>query len=314
MQFLKTIFYTAVFALAISSCKNVDFKKTKSGLAYKLFPSSSGTKAVPGAFLKVNVIYKIRDSVLKSTYGTAPTYLPVPDSTRPSRPYDITEIAHLLKKGDSVYIVQEIDTLYKEAPPGEMPPFFKKGDKLYTGIKVLDVLPNEQAVQADYEKEAVKAAAGQSKLDDKALADYIAKNNIKAQKLPGGTYVEITSPGNGEQIADGKFVSVMYRGKTLAGKVFDTNMDSSFNHTAPMDMVLGSQPLIKGFNEGLKALKQGDKARIYIPSTQGYGAQSPSPDLPANSNLIFEVEILKVGPAPPTTNNPPSPMNDTTRR
>jgi FKBP-type peptidyl-prolyl cis-trans isomerase len=314
MQFLKTFFYTAAFALAISGCKNVDFKKTKSGLAYKLFPSSSGTRAVPGGYIKVNLISKIRDSVLKSTYGTAPTYLLVPDSTKPGRPYDITEITHLLKKGDSVYFVQEIDTLFKGAPPESMPPFFKKGDKIYIGVKVLDVFPNEQAAQQDYEAEAAKAAAGQSKVDDKALADYIAKNNIKAQKLPGGTYVEITSPGNGELVADGKFVSVMYRGKTLAGKVFDTNMDSSFNHTAPMDMVLGSQPLIKGFSDGLKALKQGDKARIYIPSSQGYGPQSPSPDLPANSNLIFEVEILKVGPAPPTTNNPPSPMNDTTRR
>jgi FKBP-type peptidyl-prolyl cis-trans isomerase len=269
---------------------------------------------VPGGFLKVNLISKVKDSVLKSTYGTAATYLLVPDSTKPGRPYDITEITPLLKKGDSVYFVQEIDTLFKGAPPESMPPFFKKGDKLYIGVKVLDVFPNEQAAQQDYEKEMAKAAEGQLKTDDKALADYLAKNNIKAQKLPGGSYVEILSAGNGEQIATGKFISVMYRGKTLAGKVFDTNMDSSFNHTAPMEMVVGSQPVIKGFEEGLKALKQGDKAKIYIPSTQGYGPQSPSPDLPANSNLIFEVEILKVGPAPPTTNNPSSPTNDTTRR
>jgi FKBP-type peptidyl-prolyl cis-trans isomerase len=314
MRLLKTIFCAAAFVVAISSCSNVDFKKTKSGLAYKHFPSSSGTKAIAGGFLKVNLITKLRDSVLKSTYGSAPTYLQVPDSTRPGRPYDLTEITPLLKKGDSVYLVQEIDTLFKDAPPESMPPFFKKGDKLYIGIKVLEVFPNEQAAQADYEKETAKASEGQLKADDKALADYLAKNNIKAQKLPGGTYVEILSPGNGEQIDAGKFISVLYRGKTLAGKVFDTNMDSSFQHTAPMDMVLGSQPLIKGFEEGLKALKQGDKARIYIPSAQGYGAQSPSPDLPANSNLIFELEILKVSNQPPTTNNPASPTNDTIRR
>lgn len=314
MRLFKTIFYTALFAILLAGCKNVDFKKTKSGLAYKLFPSSSGEKAVPGGFLKVNLISKVRDSVLKSTYGTAATYIPVPDTSSPGRPYDISEISHLLKKGDSVYLVQEIDTLFKDAPPESMPPFFKKGDKLYIGLKVLEIFATEQAAQADYDKEMAKAAEGQSKIDDQALADYIAKNNIKAQKLPGGTYVEIKSPGNGEQIEDGKFVSVLYRGKTLAGKVFDTNMDSSFNHTAPMDMVLGSQPLIKGFNEGLKALKQGDKANIYIPSTQAYGAQSPSPDLPANSNLIFEVEILKVSAQAPTPNNPSSPKIDTTRR
>src|SRR5688572_19745871 len=138
MRLLKTMMCIAAIAMAISSCNNVDFKKTKSGLTYKLFPSSSGTKAVPGGFLKVNLIYKIKDSVLKSTYGTAPTYLPVPDSTNPGRPYDITEITHLLKKGDSVYLVQEIDTLFKGAPPESMPAFFKKGDKLFVSVKVLD--------------------------------------------------------------------------------------------------------------------------------------------------------------------------------
>src|SRR5689334_12006203 len=104
MRLLKTMFGVAAIAIIVSSCNSVDFKKTKSGLAYKLFPSSSGTKAVPGGFLKVNLIYKLRDSVLQSTYNTMPTYLPVPDTSQPGRPYDLTEITPLLKKGDSVYL------------------------------------------------------------------------------------------------------------------------------------------------------------------------------------------------------------------
>src|SRR5688572_6717108 len=152
MRLLKIMFSVATIAVMMNSCDSVDFKKTKSGLTYKLLPSSSGTKAVPGGFLKVNLIYKLRDSVLQSTYNTAPTYLPVPDSTQPGRPYDITEITPLLKKGDSVYLVQEIDSIFKDAPPGSMPPFFKKGDKLHTGIKVVEVFPTEDAVRKDYEK------------------------------------------------------------------------------------------------------------------------------------------------------------------
>jgi FKBP-type peptidyl-prolyl cis-trans isomerase FkpA len=314
MQLLKTMFCAAAFATAMVGCKNVDFKKTKSGLAYKLFPSSSGAKAVAGGYLKVNLISKLRDSVLSNTYGSAPTYLQVPKAGEPARPYDITEITPLLKKGDSVYLVQSIDSIFKDAPPERIPPFFKKGDKIYVGLKVLDVIPTEEAAQADYQKEMAKAAEGQSAKDEKLIADYLSKNNIKAQKLPGGTYLEMLSSGNGEKIETGKFVSVLYKGKTFAGKVFDTNMDASFNHPQPMDMVLGSQPLAKGFEEGLKALKQGDKARIYIPSTQAYGPQSPSPDIPPNSSLIFDLEILKVSAQPPTTNNPAPPTIDTTRR
>jgi FKBP-type peptidyl-prolyl cis-trans isomerase len=299
MQLFKSIFYTAVFAIALAGCNNVDFKKTKSGLAYKLFPSSSGTKAVPGAFLKVNVIYKVRDSVLQSTYGAAPTYLPVPDSTRPSRPYDITEIAHLLKKGDSVYLVQEIDTLFKGAPPEQMPPFFKKGDKLYTGVKVLDVLPNEQAVQADYEKEQAIASVGQLKKDDKIITDYLAKNNIKAVKAPQGTYVEIISQGSGPLIDTSVSVQVFYRGKTLAGKEFDSNMDTTSGRPkTPLLVAMVPDPsrgltVIKGWNDGLTLLSKGAKARFYIPSSLAYGPQAQGP-IGANEILIFDIEVADV--------------------
>ena len=306
MRLLKTMFSVAAIAVMISSCDSVDFKKTKSGLTYKLLPSSSGTKAAPGGFLKVNLIYKVRDSVLQSTYGTAPTYLPVPDSAQPARPYDITEIAHLLKKGDSVYLVQEIDTLFKAAPPGSMPPFFKKGDKLYTGIKVLEVFPNEAEVRKDYEKEQATASAGQLQKDDKILTDYLAKNNIKANKIGSGTYVQISQPGTGEQVAVGKFVSLKYKGTTLEGKVFDTNMDNS---KPPMDFVVGSQPFIKGFEEGIKELKEGAKAKIFIPSALAYGQNAP-PEIGANANLIFDVEVLKVNNEAPPSNNLPPPTND----
>jgi len=309
MRLLKTMICMAAIALAMSSCNNVDFKKTKGGMPYKLFPSKEGKKAVVGGYLKVNMIVKKNDSVLQTTYGSMPQYIPV---SKESQPYDLSEIIPDLKEGDSLYTVRMVDTFLKRSP-GQMPPAFKKGDKIIATLKVLKVLSTEDETRQDYEKEQTTVSAGQIKIDDKILTDYFVKSNINPQKIEGGTYVQILTPGSGEQIAPGKFVSLKYKGMTLAGKVFDTNMDSSFHHTEPMDMVVGSQPLIKGFEEGIKQLREGAKARIFIPSALAYGANAP-PEIGKNANLIFDIEVLKVANQPPPSNNPAPPTIDTTRR
>ena len=309
MRLLKTMFSVAAIAVMMASCDNVDFKKTKGGMPYKLYASKDGKKAVVGGYLKVNIITKKNDSVLQTTYGSAPTYLPV---TNESQPYDLSELIPTLKEGDSLYSVRLVDSFLKKSP-GSLPPSFKAGDKIITSLKVLKVLSTEEETRQDYEKEQTAASAGQLKIDDKTLQDYLAKNNIKANKIGSGTYVQILQPGTGEQVATGKFVSLKYKGTTLAGKVFDTNMDTSFHHTDPMDFVVGSQPLIKGFEEGIKELKEGAKAKIFIPSALAYGQNAP-PEIGANANLIFDIEVLKVDNQPPPSNNPTPPTNDPTGR
>jgi FKBP-type peptidyl-prolyl cis-trans isomerase len=304
MRLLKTMFSVAATAVMISSCDSVDFKKTKGGMPYKLYASKDGKKAVVGGYLKVNMTTKKNDSVLQTTYGGAATYVPV---SKESQPYDLSELISTLKEGDSVYSIRMVDTFLKRTP-GQLPPNFKAGDKIITTIKVLKVLNTEEETRQDYEKEQVTASAGQLKIDDKTLADYLAKNNIKANKTGSGTYVQIIQPGTGDQVAAGKFVSLRYKGTTLAGKVFDTNMDSSFNHTAPMDMVVGSQPLIKGFEEGIKELREGAKAKLFIPSALAYGANGP-PEIGANTNLIFDIEVLKVANQAPPSNNATPPTD-----
>jgi FKBP-type peptidyl-prolyl cis-trans isomerase FkpA/FKBP-type peptidyl-prolyl cis-trans isomerase FklB len=90
-------------------------------------------------------------------------------------------------------------------------------------------------------------------------------------------------------------------------------MDNSFNHTQPMDFVLGGQPMIKGFEEGLKMLREGSKAKLFIPSSMGYANNAP-PEIGANANLVFDIEVLKVSDQAPPTNNQAPPTIDTTRR
>ena len=177
-------------------------------------------------------------------------------------------------------------------------------------FKVIDAFKTQEEAQADMQNEQTAAMLKdpkfqeQLKKDDEAIQNYLSTNNVKANKTGLGTYVEIIEPGSGEDIKSGNFVSLNYTGKTFAGKAFDSNTDPAFNHVEPLSMVVDQTAMIKGFHEGVKALKKGSKARIFIPSTLAYGQNPPSTEINPNENLIFDLEILEVSDKAPQPNMP----------
>ena len=94
--------------------------------------------------------------------------------------------------------------------------------------------------------------------------------------------------GAGAEAISGKTVSVNYTGKFTSGQVFDTNIGK-----APFEFVLGSGQVIPGFDKGLEGMKAGGKRVITVPPSAAYGSQQVGP-IPANSTLVFEVELLSV--------------------
>jgi FKBP-type peptidyl-prolyl cis-trans isomerase FklB len=84
-------------------------------------------------------------------------------------------------------------------------------------------------------------------------------------------------------------VTVNYRGKLVDG----TEFDSSYSRGTPATFGVGG--VIKGWQEALVMMKPGAKWEIFVPAELGYGA-SPRPGIPANSLLIFDVEVLSAKP------------------
>src|SRR5438045_631966 len=93
------------FLAVMFSCNNVDFKKTKSGIAYKYFASNTGKSIMTGNVVKAQVVQKIqssgkKDSILYSTYTTTPAYFQI--ANNPAEPYSVPELFPFFKKqGDS---------------------------------------------------------------------------------------------------------------------------------------------------------------------------------------------------------------------
>ncbi|MBW7913577.1 MAG: FKBP-type peptidyl-prolyl cis-trans isomerase, partial [Taibaiella sp.] len=131
-------------------------------------------------------------------------------------------------------------------------------------------------------------------IDDNLIQEHLAKNKIKAEKTASGLYYKMTKQGTGAQATAGQKVSVNYTGMLLNGEKFDSNVDPQFQHVQPFEFMLGAGNVIRGWDEGIALLKEGGKATLYIPSNLAYGKNSPSPKIPANSVLVFDVELVKI--------------------
>lgn len=291
----KTTFLLSALTLLLlgSACKNSGFKKTKSGLLYKIISSGSDPVVKRGDIIKIHFVYKLRDSILSNSYEQMPFYAKV-DSIGPI--YDPQEIFPLLRKGDSAVVISLADSLQKKK--GQLPDYIKPKDKLVLSIKVVDVFTADSIAQKDQMAEMQKAQEKQTrKLESlkgpkaKEIEDYLAKNKIQYQKAPQGTYVEIKDLGNGAQIDSGKHVSIRYTGKVFPSmKVFESNMEAG---KPPFDVVVGTHAVIAGWDEGLKYFKKGGKGTLYIPFFLAYGPQQ-GPGGSQFENLVFDIEVADV--------------------
>lgn len=95
--------------------------------------------------------------------------------------------------------------------------------------------------------------------------------------------------GNGEVVKEGATVTVNYTGAVAAtGKIFESSLDAGQTVSFGLDQV------IAGWTQGIPGMKVGGTRRLVIPAELAYGAQSPSPDIPPNSALVFDVELIAV--------------------
>jgi FKBP-type peptidyl-prolyl cis-trans isomerase len=152
---------------------------------------------------------------------------------------------------------------------------------------------SQQEAMMDQQTSMMAFMEKQNKTDDAVIQKYIKEKGLQPQKTNSGLYYVVTQEGNGTKAEPGKLVAVNYTGTTLDGKEFD----SSKKQGKPIEFPLGQQAVIRGWDEGIALLNKGSKATFLIPSTMAYGPQE-SPEIPANSVLRFDVELVDVKDMP----------------
>ena len=122
-------------------------------------------------------------------------------------------------------------------------------------------------------------------LNDQEIQDYLAENNLQAEKTASGLYYIIENEGTGEQPTSTDDVRVAYKGYFTNGNVFD--------QSSPDGVPFNLQQVIKGWTEGIPFFKEGGSGLLLVPSHLAYGPNDYQ-GIPGGSVLIFEIELIEV--------------------
>ena len=155
----------------------------------------------------------------------------------------------------------------------------EKQDTIYTMDEAIEIIDTAfSAVQAQRgERNRVEAT------------EFLTENGKRPEVnvTPSGLQYEVISEGTGEVPGPDDMVLVHYRGTTIDGAVFDT----TYERGAPVEIPL--ERVIPGWSEGLRMMREGGQARLYIPSDLAYGEWGAGAIGP-NSVIIFDVELLAI--------------------
>ncbi|CAN6987409.1 hypothetical protein IGI04_001494 [Brassica rapa subsp. trilocularis] len=186
----------------------------------------------------------------------------------------------------------------------------KKGESASNEkVETVSVLKKKETTQTSSNQKAQNetknnAMSQSSKTPDKSAekknkqkntSEKAAVENSKAsqeQTYPNGLVVEELKLGkpNGKQATPGKQVSVRYIGKLQKnGKIFDSNIGK-----APFKFKIGRGEVIKGWDVGVNGMRVGEKRKLTIPPSMGYGSRGAGGQIPPNAWLSFEVELIDV--------------------
>ena len=194
-----------------------------------------------------------------------------------------------------------------------------KDPKVHLHLELIDIMTEKQLekwtaeqqlkLQKQHEihmAQQIAQEAQQKAKDIKSIEQYLQDKKISAKKTDSGLYYIIESSGKGSRPKKGDKVKVNYTGYLINGKIFDTSLEAvaKANNThnperpyVPISFQVGVGQVIRGWDEGMTLLRKGAKAKLIIPSALGYRDMAMGDDIPANSILIFEVELVDIEPA-----------------
>ena len=173
-----------------------------------------------------------------------------------------------------------------------------KDAEKFDAVKVFDSYFKSVAEREKEKEERVKRASAK-------FLEEIKVQEPQAKVLPSGVKIFTINNSEGKQPKQTEFAMVNYAGYLRNGALFDSNIkeveESYGKYQAMREQQNGYQPipfpytpsaqLIPGFKEALLTMKVGDKIRVFIPATLGYGEAGAGDVIPPNSDLIFDIEI-----------------------
>ena len=161
----------------------------------------------------------------------------------------------------------------------------------YLNVKNIDIMTvDEYEAEEKMLKEAELAeAARRLEAEPANMAKFIKEHNVNVEPSETGVYYLEIKTGTGDFVDDGDIVSIYYNMYNTDDKLVDSNYE-----TEPLSFVCGSGGMVPGIDEAVGKMRVGGKATIIVPSAMGFGDIAVDEALPANSIVIFDLELVEV--------------------
>ncbi len=274
-----------LLVIVISGCQEQfpGFEKTDKGVYYQVHnKGQSSVHPQISDWVVINMDYRLEDSIMFSSKNLEePLHFPM---IEPMFEGDLYAGLSMMGIGDSMTFAIVADSFFfKTALLEQLPPNVKPGSPMYYDVKLLERHTQEEHM-AEVQKE------GDRKLEEEfeLLYQYLKENQIKTEPTPSGLYYIKLKKGKGKKPTNGQMCSVFLTVKQLDGKELFTNFEEN-----PLDIEFGKEFDTKGLMEGLALMREGETAKLIVPSEIGVGPAGKD-GVPPFTTIIYEVKLDKI--------------------
>lgn len=291
------IYFAFLSLVALAACEGGEKVLTTPG-GYEYINHTNLNQEVPNAgdYVYFHAQMRNGDSILYGSrmQGSTP-FIQIPETEAPGRkPSPVEDVLKVLTVGDSATVMINLDTL-PQKPRG-----FEDVSVMYYDVVITEILDKEaygEKLAAERAEQEQKIGELQGRKEEvlatmqEKLKAYQEGSLADLQETASGLKYLVLKEGDGAQAGPGKTVDTHYYGILAAD---GTEFDNSFGRGQTFPVVLGQNRVIKGWEEGLGLFKAGTQALLFVPAELGYGERGAPPTIPANSELLFYVELVNV--------------------
>lgn len=161
----------------------------------------------------------------------------------------------------------------------------------FLNVKNIDIMTVDEYEEEEKKLKDAEEAENQRRLAEEPanMAKFIKEHDVNVAPSETGVYYLEIKTGTGDKPEEGDMVSVYYNMYNIADKLVDSNYGIE-----PLSFVYGSGEMVPGIDEAMGKMRVGGKATIIVPSAMGFGDIAVDKDLPANSIVIFDLELVEV--------------------
>lgn len=278
------------------------YKKTRNGLLYRFIDTNPyGEQPSVGDILVGEMVLRLEGDTLFTNINNPDRLFLVAEECMFKG--DIQEGLLMMHTGDKAIFKIPADSIGNFMHPSQMPPAYEQGGGqfFYYEVTLMDIVTKDELAE---EQDSFVEEMEQRKKDESSrLARYIADHHITTEPTASGLYIIVNKRGYGPMVAEGKRVSVNYTGRLLDGTLFDTSRKidaqlagkvQSGRTYEPLSYIVGEQPMIKGWDEGIMGQTAGSSITLIMPSELAYGARGAGKDILPYSILVFNLTIESV--------------------